>query len=353
MSRFRPSFTTIATLLGIAAVAALPPLVHRFHPASDYVLFPLAIIGIYTILVVGMNLLMGYAGQVSLGHAAFFGIGAYTSACLTTGVHHTNPWVAILFGMGIAGVVAFIVGLPCLRLHGHYLAVATLGIGVIANIIMKEWSEVTGGTSGIESIPKLTVLANPIDSNTEYFYLCWTVAIIALLFAGNIVNSRVGRALRALHTSESAAATLGVNIASYKLQVFVLSAIFAALAGSLYAHIVFFISPPTFGFMKSVEFVVMVVIGGMASIWGAVIGAGTMTMLGEWLRDLATNADKYGDKFAQIDIIVHGLILMLVMIFLPNGIFCTIRDAIYRWWRGRTKATRTAAAEPAKEVAVP
>jgi branched-chain amino acid transport system permease protein len=258
----------------------------------------------------------------------------------------------MLIGMGVAGIIAFIVGLPCLRLHGHYLAVATLGIGVIANIVMREWSEVTGGTSGIEGITKLSVLSNPIDSNTEYFYLSWTLAIVTLLCAGNIVNSRVGRALRALHTSESAAATLGVNIASYKLQVFVLSAIFAALAGSLYAHIVFFISPPLFGFMKSVEFVVMVVIGGMASIWGAVIGAGTMTMLGEWLRDLGTQTDKYGDKFAQFDIIAHGLILILVMIFLPNGIFCTLRDAVMRWWRGRRKAAKPlAAAESAKEVA--
>ncbi len=169
-------------------------------------------------------------------------------------------------------------------------------------------------------------------------------ALLVLYLSANLVNSRVGRALRALHASETAAATLGVNIARYQVQVFVISAAYASLAGSLYAHTVNFISPSSFGFVFSVELVVMVVIGGMASIWGALVGAGAMTLLVEWLRSL-------GQAFpalSEFDVIAHGAILILVMVFMPAGIVCGIRDTLARFIRRRRSP-----APNREEVALP
>jgi branched-chain amino acid transport system permease protein len=327
MTRFRLSSTLLSALVGILIIAVAPCFI------TVSLLNALTFIAIYTVLVVGLNLLMGYAGQVSLGHAAFFGIGAYSSAILTL-QYHWSPWLAMLAGMVLAAAVALLVGIPCLRLHGHYLAMATLGFGWIVFIVMREWTEVTQGPSGIEAIPKLALGSFVFDTDVRRFYLTWAFAILTLVLSANIVNSRVGRALRAIHGSEAAAATLGVNIASYKIQVFMLSAIYAALAGSLYAHVMNFISPATFGFIQSVGFVVMVVIGGMASIWGALFGAGTIVMLGEGLQDLGRRFP----AFAEFDIIAHGAILILVMIFMPSGIVCSVRDAVVRWLRMRTTA---------------
>ncbi|OPZ84354.1 MAG: leucine/isoleucine/valine transporter permease subunit [bacterium ADurb.Bin429] len=271
--------------------------------------------------------------------------------------------------MVLAGLVAFLVGMPCLRLHGHYLAMATLGFGMIIYILLMQWPDftpmpferlgallhipaslvwpTTGGASGLVDIPELAVGPFVFHENIQKFYLTWAFAILALLLCANIVNSRVGRALRAVHGSEAAAATLGVNIAAYKIQVFVLSAVLAALAGSLYAHVVNFVSPPTFNFIRSVDFVVMVVIGGMASIWGAVLGAGTIVLLGNWLQDVGA---KY-PRFAEFDLIIHSAILILVMIFMPAGIVCTVRDAVLRWLRGRTAAPTQTAPAHVEEVA--
>jgi len=365
MSRVRPSPTLISVLLGIALVALAPCVV-----TNSYALVPLTFIAIYTILVIGLNMLMGYAGQVSLGHAAFFAIGAYTSAILST-QYGCSLWAAMPAGMELAGIVALLVGMPCLRLRGHYLAMATLGFGMIVYILLMEWPDspplllatlgrllhlpastpwpFTGGASGLPDIPALAIGSFVFHTNLQKFYLTWAFAILALLLCANIVNSRVGRALRAVHGSEAAAATLGVNIAAYKIHVFVLSAILAALAGSLYAHAVGFISPPTFNFIRSVDFVVMVVIGGMASIWGAVLGAGTIVLLGNWLQDVGAKFP----RLAEFDLIIHSAILILVMIFMPAGIVCTARDAVLRRLRGRATAPAAAAPAHSEEVATP
>ncbi len=341
-SAFIPNL--IAVVLGVAFIVATP-----FFVKNNYYLGVLAFVAINTILAVGLNLLMGYAGQISLGHAAFFGIGAYTTAILTTQPLHAgaavwSPWNAALAGILITCVIATCVGIPCLRLKGHYLAMATLGFGWITSIVLVHWDAVTQGTSGISNIPKLALGSLVFDTDIKRFYLTWTVALLILLLSSNIVNSRVGRALRALHTSESAASALGINIAWYKIQVFVLSAAFASIAGSLYAHTVNFISPATFGFLASVQFVVMVVIGGMASVWGAPTGAATITLLIEWLRGLGETIP----RMKEFDVIAHGAILVLVMIFLPSGLTCGTRDLVMRWVK-RRKTPVTA--PPAKEVA--
>lgn len=345
-------------LVGVIAIAVAPllaqydakelakPLLLR----QSYLLHVLSLIAIYTILAVGVNLLMGYAGQVSLGHAAFYGIGAYTSGILTAGPAlsvHCSPLLALPAGVALAGVVAFLVGVPCLRLRGHYLAMATLGFGWIVFIIMQKWTVMTGGISGLREIPRLALGGFAFDSDVKWFYLTAAAALATLVVCANIVNSRVGRALRALHGSERAAATLGVNVAYYKVLVFVLAAMLAAFAGSLYAHKVNFISPNSFGFLISVELVVMVVVGGMASVWGAVIGAAAITLLSEWLADLG----QHHAVFQDLHGVAFGLILILVMVFMPAGLTVGVRDLALRWFKRRRPAPAPQPQRQPREVA--
>ncbi len=275
---------------------------------NTYYLQIMTFIGINTLLALGLNMLMGYAGQVSLGHAAFYGIGAYTTAILS-GTHGISPWLSLVCAVGGAVFIAFVVGLPTLRLSGYYLGMGTLGFGMIVNILFREWQDVTGGASGFVGIPVLEVGSLSFMSGQNYFFLVWGVVLAAILVCRRILASRMGRALRSIHDGEKAALAVGVNTHYLKLQIFMFSAALGAVAGFLYAHFVLFISPESFGFMVSVKMVTMVVIGGMASVWGALLGASLLTLLPEVLHG-----------FAEYEMIVFGLILMLVMIFMPQGL---------------------------------
>ena len=191
--------------------------------------------GIYCLITIGLSLLMGYGGQISLGQAAFYGIGAYVSAILT--VHfELNPWACMIIGMIIASVVAVLIGVPSLKLRGHYLAMATLAFGIIVLIVFNEEVEWTGGPDGMSDIPGLGVFGFEFDSVLKYYYLVWTFVFAAFIFTINVIQSRSGRALRAIHISEAAASAMGINVFRLKIMVFVYSAILASLAGSLYAH---------------------------------------------------------------------------------------------------------------------
>ena len=301
----------LATL--IATVALLPVFL-----SSNYYLSVLVTIGLNTILVLGLNLLMGYAGQLSLGHAAFYGLGAYVSGILTAtyGVHSIP---AAVIAVALVGLVALIVGIPSLKLRGQYLAMATLGFGIIIYIVLKEMGWLTGGPSGLTGIPKLSIFGFTFDNDLKKYYLVWTVAMCVLIISNNIVKSRVGRALRAIHTSEIAAASVGIDIKRYKLIVFVISAMLASIAGSLFAHIMNFISPSSFGFNVSIVLVTMVVVGGMASIWGSIFGASVLTLLPMSLS-----------LFEEFDIIIYGAILMAIMIVMPEGLTRGVVDRIKR-----------------------
>ncbi len=281
---------------------------------DPYYLQVLIFIGINTLLALSLNLLMGYAGQISLGHAAFYGIGAYTTAVLSA-TYGFSPLLALPAAIVMAMAVAYIVGKPTLRLTGYYLGMGTLGFGMIVSIVFREWHSVTGGASGFVGIPPLEIAGFAFDTDRSYFFLVWAVVLFFFLISRRIIDSRVGRALRAIHDGEHAAAAMGVDTASMKLSIFVLSAAMASLAGFLYAHQVYFISPETFGFMASIRIVTMVVIGGMASIWGSLLGASLLTILPEWLH-----------AFADYEMMVYGLVLMLVMIFLPQGLTRGIID---------------------------
>lgn len=276
--------------------------------SNSYHLQLLTFIGINTLLALGLNMLMGYAGQISLGHAAFYGIGAYTTAILT--VHlNWSPWLALPAAVLLTALVAFLVALPMLKLSGYYLGMGTLGFGMITYILIRQWTTVTGGDSGLVGIPFLALGPYSLASGKTYFYLVWGVVLVSFLICERLVDSRVGRALRAIHDGEQVAAAMGIDTSRLKTGVFVLSAIFAALAGFLYAHLVSFISPNSFDFLVSIRLVTMVVVGGMASIWGSLLGASLLTILPEWLH-----------VFSEFEMIVYGLILMTIMIFLPQGL---------------------------------
>lgn len=301
-----PSFRKKENLF--LAIFALSIILIPLLITNKYYLIVMNIIGLNTIVVVGLNLLIGFAGQISLGHAAFYGMGAYLSAVLTT-TYHFPPWPALIIAMIATGGVAYFVGYPSLRLRGHYLVMATLAFSMIVYICMVELDKFTGGPSGFPGIPPLSIGKLTFDNDFKNFYLIWAFAFLSILAALNLVNSRVGRALKAIHGSEIAANTLGVDTDKVKAKVFVLSAVFASLSGSLYAHYLTFISPRSFDFYYSIQVVTMVIVGGMGSIWGAFFGAGLLTVLSEILQV----AEKY-------NIIAYGAILTLVLIFLPEGI---------------------------------
>ena len=281
---------------------------------GSYYFTLLNLIGLNVIVVLGLNLLMGYAGQISLGHAAFFGLGAYTSGILTA-TFKADPLLALLVGLVVSTLVAVIVGIPALKLKGYYLAMATLGFGIIVAIVFQQLDWLTGGPSGLMGIPHFRLAGLQFDTPRAGFFLVWVTVGIILILSLNIVDSRLGRALRAIHDSETAALAMGVDAQRLKLLIFVVSALYASLAGSLLAHTINFIAPSSFGFMFSIKLVTMVVVGGMASIWGSLIGAAVLTVLPELLV-----------VFHEMEVVIFGLILMIVMIYLPRGLVRGLLD---------------------------
>jgi branched-chain amino acid transport system permease protein len=266
-------------------------------------------VGIYSIMTIGLCLLMGYAGQISLGHAAFFGLGAYISGVVTT-KYGINPWLCLLMGMIVSSVIAVIIGTPSLKLRGHYLAMATLAFCIIITIVFNENVELTGGPDGLAFIQGLSLMGYPLDSIAKYYYLVWSFVLVTLLLSLNVIRSRVGRAMRSIHGSELAASAMGVNISKYKIYVFVVSAGMASVAGSLYAHYLNFLSPASFDLFVSIKLLIMIILGGMHSIWGAVVGAVLITFLNyEWLH-----------YFEEAEGMIYGLIILVIIIFLPGGL---------------------------------
>jgi len=275
-------------------------------------------IGLFTMVTVGLCLLLGYTGQVSLGQAAFYGTGAYISAVLSK-ISGVNPWLAMLIAAAATGAFAYVIGYPIFRLRGNYLAVATLALGVIVYILLGQLGP--GGPDGMSGIPYLSIGGFVFDNSFKRYFLVWFFCLAILFISQNIVRSRTGRALRAIHGSEAAAESIAINVDQFKVKIFVLSAVYASLAGSLFAHQITHVSPGSFGPLVSIIIVVMAVIGGLASIWGAIFGAATVCIL---KYELLLG-------FGEWDIVIYGLILMLVMIFMPEGLFVRFRDISERW----------------------
>lgn len=304
-------------LLGLVTVIALAPI---FFPSSYYFRVG-SLIFINGLAVTGLVILVGYAGQISLGHAAFAGIGAYSSALapIHLGLH---PALAALFGALLSGALAWLVGRPILRLKGYYLAVASLGLGILVSMVLSNEAWLTGGPDGM-AVEDLGLRGLLKDlgmnlGNTAFWYAFSGLAlVVGAWLALNLHDSPTGRALRALHGSEVAARTVGVDVARYKLRAFVISAVYASVAGSLLALQNKFITPDVAGFMHSVEMVTMVVLGGAASVPGAILGAAILTILPQVLT-----------VFQEYEQVMLGLVMMLVMIFMPRGLLPSIMRLI-------------------------
>jgi len=285
---------------------------------DDYFISQLTFICMYSVATVGLMLLTGYTGQVSMGHAAFFGIGAFTSAILSSkGV----PFVLALPAAGLlAGFVGIFIGLPALRLSGLYLAIATMGFGFIVEEILVRWESVTHGNMGMMVDPP-SIGPLLFESETSYFYLTIIVLILTILAARNILRSPTGRAMIAIRDSEVAAQAMGISMAKYKTTAFAISAFFTGVAGSLYAHKLTFINPESFTIFVSIEFLAMIIVGGLGSIHGAVFGAAFIIFLPQLIIMTKDYMPKYLADQTGLDPVLYGLMIILFILFEPLGIY--------------------------------
>jgi branched-chain amino acid transport system permease protein len=295
-----PRCVGLLALLGVIAVLPLALSNNYFYEVA-------ILVGLNAIVCVGLNLLIGYAGQISLGHAGFFGLGAYGSAILSSRFDWP-PLAALLAATIAVALLAYVVGRPILRLRGHYLAMATLGMGVIVSIVAVTEDRWTGGPDGMP-VPPFRVLGATLSGEGAWYCAVGALLLAAVWLAQNLIESPTGRALRALSGSEVAAEVSGIDSARQKLLVFVISAVFASVAGSLTAHYSGFVTPSKLTFFHSIELVTMVVFGGMASIYGAVVGAAVLTTLPQLLT-----------VFKDYEMVAFGAIMMGTMIFMPKGL---------------------------------
>lgn len=262
--------------------------------------------GIYGLVVVGYDMLLGYCGQISLGHNALFAIGAYATAIATAWLKW-SPLLGITGGIFITCLIAFVVGIPTLRLRGYYLAIATMGFAFIVESLIR--TQYLGGSSGITDIPPLTVLGYTFDTDLRYYYFVWTIVFLSVVVSLRIAETAIGRSMKAVHADEEAAGCMGINVAKTKIQAFVFSAAIAAIAGSLYAHYGTIISPNSFNIMLSVKLLLMLFLGGAGTIYGGLIGALILFALPEFLGHLE-----------RLELLLEGLAFLLILIFLPGGL---------------------------------
>jgi branched-chain amino acid transport system permease protein len=275
---------------------------------DDYLMYLINLACIHIILAAGLNFLTGCSGQVSLGHAGFYGIGAYTSALLILKLK-----ISFWFSMPLAGLAAafmgFGIGIPALRLAGFYLALVTLGFNEIIHLVSIHWDSLTQGTRGL-MLPAVSLGRYEFSTDYSFYYIILPITVFLLWVAGNLMRTKIGRALIALRESEIASQCLGMNTAKYKVIAFALSAFYAGLAGSIYGSWVSYISPDNFGLLESFLYIMMVIIGGMGSLIGSVIGAILFTLLPELLR-----------TFEDLQDVIYGALLLIFIIFMPQGIY--------------------------------
>lgn len=286
----------------------------------EYILHILVITGIYAILAVSLNLVVGYTGLPSLGHAAFSCIGAYTSSLLA--LHFGfSPWLGLPLGACVAAGIGALIGLPSLRIKGDYLALATFGLGLIVYSVAKNWTSLTRGPMGLPGITGFSFFGFQLSSAGTYLIL--VIAFVALTYfvIGRIVDSPFGRILRGIREDETATMAMGKDVAHYKILVFVIGAFFAGIAGSLYAHYITFIDPSSFTVMESITILLMVVFGGMGNLWGSLIGAAVLVIFPELLRFMGMPSS----VAAPLRQMLYGLLLIVLMIYRPQGILGNYR----------------------------
>jgi branched-chain amino acid transport system permease protein len=299
------------------------------------------VIGLHAILALGLALLAGQAGQVSLGQAAFYGIGAYTAALLTVRLGW-DPWLALGMAVLVAASLAYVLGAPVMVLRGHYLVLGTLALNVVVEVILRNWQSLTGGANGLSGVPPLHLGPfGALRGTLPYYYLVWGLVLASLWLGHNLLRSRVGRALAAIRASEVAAVSLGIPPVRYKLQLFAYSAGCAAVAGGLYAYELGFVSPSPFGFELSIAILVMGVLGGIHHLPGAVLGAAIVTLLRELLRSLLPQFFR-GGASAEYEAVVYGLLLAAAVIGAPTGLW----PLLARWTRRPSQESRVQPAQP-------
>jgi len=326
----RRRFVSAATIAKLAVVVVLA--IWPFFYKDLYTLSWMTFAGLSLMVVVSVYLIIAQAGQLSFGHAAFYGVGAYTASILVI-KYNVPTLLALLAGAALAGVIALVIGRPVLRLRYFYLALATIGLGIIFSAIVIEARGVTGGSLGLAPVPPLDLFGFKIDTYFRQYYLVWIVALLILIFTERALGMRLGRALRAIATSEIAAETLGVRTANWKLVAFVASAIFCAIAGALYAFTLAAITPSAFAFSAAIVPIIMMLIGGGGSIWGGLVGAILMT----WLSNTLSSTQQWSG-------VIYAIIMILLLLFLPMGItglftkrrLTSVRSAFRRQSRAET-----------------
>lgn len=276
--------------------------------SNDYLIHIMVMCGINIVLVLSLNLISGFAGQVSMGHAAFFGIGAYTAGILA--IKGLPMWVAMILAAPVAALLGFLIGYPVLRLKGHFFAIATLGFGEIIHLVLNNWIDLTRGPMGLSGIPRPeAILGFDFSSKSDYYYMMLVLVTLVIYLSMRMKNSKTGRALMAIRTDEITARAMGVNVTYYKNFAFTWSAAVAGLAGAAYASFVLFLSPETFTTSMSINILSMLLIGGIGSIFGSVLGGLFITGLSEYLR-----------AFAEYQMLIYGVLMIVVVIFAPKGL---------------------------------
>ena len=292
----------------VIPVAAVLAVLGIALSSSGYVVTLIGFAAIYGVFCTGLNFFMGYTGQASFGQNAFAALGGYGSAILTAN-YYWDPVLALLVSMMLSGVIAAAVGYPTLRLRGHYLAMATFALGLITYEISIEWNSLTQGYMGLSGIPPLGIGKYELVSEKHQLIVLTLVMLVGVWVSVRLRDSRFGRALRAIAGSEAAANALGINVARYKLAAFVVAAVYASVAGSLFAHFVGFISPEVFGASMVILSFTMLYLGGVGTTWGPIIGALIVSLLPEVLRGLKEMQD-----------VVYSAVLIAILIFAPRGL---------------------------------
>ena len=274
------------------------------------------VIGLQALPAIGLSLLMGYAGQISLGHAAFYGLGAYGSALIAMHAGLT-PWISIALATVLVGVAAWGLGWLIFRLKGHHLAMATLGVGIIVHVCLVEFHELTGGPNGLPDVPPISMFGKEYYTDQQVFPIVWIVCLLIIFVAENLVRSPIGVAMKAVAANEKVSASLGISSFATKRTVLVISAIVAAIGGGLYAHYIGYLSPSPFDVGFSIKLLVMVALGGFSRIWGVLFGVAFVTLVSEVLKPLG-----------NYDVIVFGALLVWTMIYCPQGLLQRLHELV-------------------------
>jgi len=308
-------------ILGWAAAGIILLVLPLF--LGKYSVFLLSLLAVYALVSLGLNLLMGYTGQIAAGHAGFLALGAYFTAITSVQIAWLPCPIILLLAGIFTGIIGFLLGIPILRLKGFYIAMATLAFGVVVSEVILQWSSLTGGDDGF-SVPTATIAGFAFDNDYKLYYLIISTTVVLTVLAKNLINGYIGRAFIALRESEIAAKTIGIDLAKYKTIAFAVSAFYTGVAGGLFAYLITFLSPDAFTIELSMDFIAMIVIGGMASILGSIIGAVILTGMQQVLAGLL-----------DLQILIFGLSLIVFMIFMPRGISGMIYTLKERFTRSK------------------